>query len=379
MKKIFYCLLLCLPYLYCREKYTPGLTTPNTGYLVIEGIINSGAGPTNIYLSRTNQFAGQGYTYESGAVVVVEGNDNSMKSLPDRGKGLYSADLPGLDNNIQYRLHITTTDGKEFLSDFATAKITPAIDTISWESENEGIQLFLNTHDEKNNTHYYQWDYVETWEINSSFRSFYKWEVNSVPPPNNNITIVAASADPSIFTCWQTDASTQILIGSSVKLSSDIINAMPIAFIPPGSEKLSVEYSILVRQFALTEDAYNFLSRIKKNTEQTGSVFDPQPSALNGNIHCKTNPAEMVIGYVSISSVEEKRIFIKATEVPAWDYKSTCMEDSIKDDSVEKKFAYGRGLLPTRIAIPGTWYMGAPKECIDCTLRGTNVKPDFWQ
>src|SRR6202035_1342987 len=104
---------------------------------------------------------------------------------------------------------------------------------------------------------------------------------------------------------------------------------MPVEFIEAGSEKLSVEYSILVDQYALTQGAYQFLQEMKMNAEETGSIFDPQPSELNGNIHCLTNPAEEVIGYLSISSVQSSRIFISNSDLPSWDYRSPCTLDTV--------------------------------------------------
>ena len=63
---------------------------------------------------------------------------------------------------------------------------------------------------------------------------------------------------------------------------------------------------------------------MKKNTEQTGSLFDPQPSQLSGNIHCLTDPNELVIGYVEITQEQTQRIFISSSEVSDWHYDPGC-------------------------------------------------------
>ena len=73
-------------------------------------------------------------------------------------------------------------------------------------------------------------------------------------------------------------------------------------------------YSINVKQYALSHEAYLFFEKIKKNTEQLGSIFDPQPSELQGNIHCITNPAETVVGYVDISEEKVQRNFYQEYE-----------------------------------------------------------------
>jgi hypothetical protein len=81
-------------------------------------------------------------------------------------------------------------------------------------------------------------------------------------------------------------------------------------------QQLSVLYSIFVRQYALTEDGYNFLSLMQSNTESLGTIFDPQPSQLKGNIQCLTNPNEPVVGYVSAGTVQQQRIFISRNQLP---------------------------------------------------------------
>ena len=149
-------------------------------------------------------------------------------------------------------------------------------------------------------------------------------------------------------------------------------------FIPQGSIKLGVKYSILVKQYALTADAFNFLEDVKKNTEQTGSVFDPQPSALKGNIHSISNPGEPVIGFIRVCNEQTKRIFIRNSELPGWDYHSPCFEDTVLNDPKSIEQADGSGLVPTRF-ISLSKFLATYKNCIDCTLSGTNIKPPFWQ
>ena len=137
-----------------------------------------------------------------------------------------------------------------------------------------------------------------------------------------------------------------------------------------------------MRQVALSENAYRFMEKMKKNTEELGSIFDPQPSELQGNIHCVTNPSEIVIGFVEVSEEKRKRIFIKRSEVPDWGYSPGCSTVEIDNilDSIKK---YGSGRLPTIAGKTSpfgailTFYAADP-GCVDCTLSGTNVKPPFW-
>ena len=171
-------------------------------------------------------------------------------------------------------------------------------------------------------------------------------------------------------------------MGSTAKLAQDIVH-LPLINIPSASIKLGVLYAVLVKQYVWSKDGYEFLERMKKNTESVGSVFDAQPSELNGNIHCTSNPGQPVIGYFNICTIQQQRIFIRNAELPDWRYLIGCgieIEIENNPDSIAKKAS---GLLPTSPRLTGPFgsvltFYAAPAECVDCTLRGTNVKPTYW-
>jgi hypothetical protein len=74
-------------------------------------------------------------------------------------------------------------------------------------------------------------------------------------------------------------------------------------------------YTINVTQYALTKEAYEYWDNLKKNTEKIGSIFDPQPFADFGNIHCISDPDEPVIGFISACSTSQKRLYIFYSQV----------------------------------------------------------------
>ena len=44
--------LMCIGFS-CRDLYDPGIVSSNASYLVVEGVLNAGNGPTNLRLTRT--------------------------------------------------------------------------------------------------------------------------------------------------------------------------------------------------------------------------------------------------------------------------------------------------------------------------------------
>ncbi len=369
----------------CKERYISPVRQVQTGYLIVEGIVNSGLGTTTLILSRSSLLDSINKIYENGAVVTVVGEDNSTYPLNQAGNGTYTANDLNLNTNQKYKLDIKSVSGKEYISDFVPVLVNPPIDSISWKRENGSVQMYINTHNPLNNTRYYQWTYEETWEFRSSFYSTLRYY--TVPGDKGldyHVGFRDSSSfgtDLSIHTCWQFNNSSNIVLGSSAKLSQDLIY-LPIVNIPKDSWELSVLYSLRVVQYAWSKEGYNYLEIMKKNTEATGSVFDPQPSQLAGNIHCISNPEETVIGIFNVSPVREMRIFISNQDVPDWGYNPHCTESIIENnsDSIKRK---GIGLLPTNVAkqAPGgaiaTFYASDP-YCVDCTLRGSNIKPVYW-
>ena len=384
MKHKYLQIILALAFvLSCKQVYNPPNNSPDTGYLVVEGFISSGASPTSITLSRT---VGLNETnaiiYEKNAALNIEGDNNDNFPLEEGVNGEYHSQPLTLNSTAKYRLHIKTGNGKEYVSDYATVKSGPPIDSVSWKREDGGVRIYINTHDPNNNTKYYQWRYEETWEFYSAYQSTLRYTTDA----QNVITGVAyrypnQTADTTIYRCWNTVNSSNINIGSSEKLTSDVIY-LPLIYIPGRSIKLSYLYSVNMRQIALSEQAYRFMEKMKKNTEELGSIFDPQPSELQGNIHCVTNPSEIVIGFVEVSDEKQKRIFIRKDQVPDWGYSPSCTTVEIDNivDSIKK---YGSGRIPTIAGKTSpfgsiiTFYAADP-GCVDCTLSGTNVKPPFW-
>lgn len=360
----------------CKKPFIHDGITESPSLLVVEGVINT-AGQTTIYLSRTLKLADKlKASSEIKAKVQVEGQNNTVFPLTETAAGTYSAPQMNLNPNQQYRLRIKTTSGKEYLSDLMTVRTTPAIDSVNWEKTTEGVKIYVNAHDSKNNTKYYQWDYQETWEIRSSAYSenIYK---NGVMVARDQNEMLA------LFTCYVTEKSTGLLIASTAKLSSDVVHRFPLVTIQNRAEKLDVRYSILTKQYAIGQEAFEYLSIMKRNSEQQGSIFDIQPSEINGNIKCISNPNEMVIGFMTISGIMEKRIFINYTQVPGWNFNMNCGTLTVpnRKDSLDAYFKDGKNLVTiSNLGASGKieTYNGSTANCLDCRLKGSSIKPAFW-
>jgi hypothetical protein len=367
-------LISCCWFCQCVQNYVSPYKSPPTGYLVVEGYLSANT-PTQYTLTRTIGLPGDSaIPVVTGASVQVEGSDSSVYALPGQGNGIYGNTTLPINPAIQYRLRIHTANGESYLSDFVPVKPSPPIDSVNWVySQYNGVNIYVNTHDPNNATRYYRWTFDQTWQYIMPMQTYeyYNPDSNAVYPRQPN---------QQVNRCWRNYESTALLLGNTTKLSQDIVYAYPLVNIPNNSEQLSSLYSIQVTQYALTDSAYNFLSQLQVNTESLGSIFDAQPTALMGNIHCLNNPAEQVIGFISAGTVQQQRIFIAENQLPYWEYLVTCGALNITvpniPDSLEFYFHYG---VYTPIGPDFGNYTANLTACLDCTsLGGSNQKPSFW-
>jgi hypothetical protein len=401
MRKLFAFAFLFISAFSCKEKYVPKLNLTATSFLVVEGFINSGAGPTTITLTRTTPVTDTAtVVYERGATVRVEAQGGTNFPLSEINSGVYSISQLTLNSGLQYRIYVKTKDGKEYVSDYSSVRKTPDMDSVWWKPKDGGVQICVDTHDPLNKTVFYQWKYNQTWEFHSKYIStlVITWDSSGTArfAPNPRITGVKFKdplrpgvADSSILICWKSDSLASINIGSSERLAQDVIHEQHLAFLPPNSQQLSVLYSTIVYQYALSEKAYRFYQQLKKNTEQLGTTFDSQPSDNTGNMHCLSNPSEIALGFVEVTEEKKKRIFIKNTDVPGWNYQPDCgPEVKVKNDSDYARLPsplrtyMTAGMLTTVAEWGGAsgidYVYFADRLCVDCTITGYNKRPSFW-
>ena len=375
---LFYPLLLGL--LSCRKPYIPPAIAAPDSYLVVEGVINPGSDSTVIKLSKTvNLNAKTTLKPVLGATVTVENDQNNKWPLVGDGAGNYISAGLNLPLQAKYRLSINTGDGQQYQSDFVPVKLTPPIDSVGYKLASDRLNIYVNTHDPANNTRYYRWDYTETWKFHAKFFS-------DLFLDTLHHVIVDRDSTQQVYYCFASDQASNIVLGSTQKLAQDVVYQSPVTNVLYTSPKLEIKYSILVKQYALTGDAYTFYNLLKQNTEQLGTIFDAQPSELTGNIHDVTKPAEPVIGYVSVTNVQTKRIFISNDDIPLTltVYPYYCEQDTVsfylaQDVLLDPPYVY----LPTIYAYTPkgalVGYLYSRPICLDCTLTGSKKTPSFWK
>ncbi|MEP6734986.1 MAG: DUF4249 domain-containing protein [Chryseolinea sp.] len=364
----------------CVESYSPKLDVGEVDILVVDGFLDTSDSTVVVKLSKANVLGGDTALIKvEHAVITVESNEGSSYDVVEQSPGIYHATEIPVDPLKQYRVHVSVNNA-EYESDFEGIKKTPEIDSITWKPGDGETRIYVNAHDATNSTHYYRWDYTETYEYNAGVFSAYKFEGTNV---------VARDYNDYIFTCWKTTESSSIHINSTVQLQSDVVRDFNLIRLPVGTIKLSQRYSVLVKQRALSESEYDFLDQLDKTTESIGSLFDPQPSQVPGNIHSLTAGAN-ALGYFSAGNSTSKRFFVAFYELPEALRKVNepycgvdticvrpraflCVKDVGELDGTE---LIGAGIYDGGSLIG---YTLSYPFCADCrTQGGVLQKPSFW-
>jgi hypothetical protein len=368
----------------CVESYVPDVLNAPTSYLVVDGSIN-GNGVTRIKLSRTiGTTATTVPPTERGARLFIIDNTGQRYALTEKTSGSYQSDSLLLDATRQYQLRITTANNVAYQSDLNPLKVTPPIDDLNFTTDGTQVQVRLSTHDATGQSRYYRWNFVETWLFHAAFESMLKYD--------RQLKRIV-KRDTSIYTCWRTERPSFIRQASSAQLSQDaLLNAIVLP-LSGRTERLQIRYSVLVSQYAETAEEFAYYELLRKNTEAVGTVNDPLPTQLTGNVHRVDNANEPVLGFVGTHTTQTRRLFIDRQDLPL---QTTAQFDTPYSDCLigyeflcdpyigcikypNTRFFDRPSSIPIDYVANPDGYSGSTPECADCRTRGTLVRPGFWR
>ena len=360
--------------------------------VVINGHILNGA-ESEVYVTHTlpvNSTAEQ----ESliGAQVTIVGQNGYESSLArfDVEKDCYILDTRTLNTDTQYAVKVTI-DGETYQSDFQPIQTTPDIDEVTYKVLEDGISIHVSTHADKNASRHYMWSYEEVWEFHAEI------DITAYPPGGviyNPSKYMGAYTPNPYYYCWKSNASSNLYIYDTSPLEENAVKEHELFRVPADDGRISYIYSVRVKQWSLTEQAYDYYRLLKLYTEDSGGLFSPIPAELQGNIRCVSHPDTTGKGYVIASNVTTQRLFVYASELDALntaysvcEYSQSGLDAAANDPSGFWKREWQNNVTNGAVIITGN-YTGEitansvlyTRSCADCTAQphATNERPDFW-
>ncbi|MFO7743942.1 MAG: DUF4249 domain-containing protein [Psychroflexus sp.] len=347
--------------------------------IVIEGTVTNEVKKHQIKLSETYAIATTGPNPLSGADVRVVGN--SQHIFEETEPGIYiSRDSFAAESGVDYQLRISV-NGQDYESESMQLPSSSSIDEleanrIDLNGEN-GVAITLSNEIIAGSANYYRYEYTETFKFNSNF-----FKVNDLIVEDGEVIEVPKQKEE--YTCYGTDESQNIIIANTNTLSENSVKDLFITFVNSNDPKLSNRYSILVRQFVISQGAYSYYKVLDELSGSDNLFSQTQPGFFAGNISNVNNQEEKIIGYFDVSSVSTKRLY--------FDY-----EDFYPVGSTRPKFVSDANCVVTSPSIPTLkvqieqnqvrWssttpsgeFEVVPRRCVDCTVFGSNEKPEFWE
>lgn len=395
----------------CIDPYKPNIKNYKS-LLVVEGLITNENNSYKIKLCRTTSQEDSAPEKVTDANVYITDGDGIKTHLQNCGVGYFKTDSTSFTGVIgrKYTLQILTSEGKEYKSEECTMLPVAGIDTIYYEKGEEisgnlgesftGIKLLLNSADATGMNQYFRWSFEEVWKIIMPGSQRYTYA------KINDTTFTFRTVPVGKDVCWKKNQSGEIITNSILSGGANYLNKQLIQFIAPvKSDRLTQQYSILVKQYSVSKKEYDFWNNLKKANEAGGDIFGSQPYQVISNVHNVNDASEMVPGYFEVSAVSQKRIFITSHELnPLYlpHYKTDCVliakcpDDWPVDqrptwDAIYHMFMdTGNFTFVGPELTPGTVPEGhvfksnlvklvfSTKVCALCEYTGSITKPDFW-
>lgn len=369
----------------CVERYHPDDMFLKEGLLVINAHITGNPGTQVIEVSRSSHLESPKFNGEEGCYIVLVREDGENQEFTPSGQpGYYTAELDSsfLLQGMMFQVQVFTKDGNEYHSEFDKIRPVPAIDSIYYKvehmiftGENEaipGIRFYVDfTHDDEA-YEYIRWELIETYEFhNPNMEAFYypnRWRVYHLEGEDNPRTCYITRIVPTTHSISMHDLS----YGPFNKAFD---------FVPHdwNEQKLCFKYSLLVRQYSLGPEGFHYWNELAAMRQGQGTIFDKQPALLQSNICNIEDEEEKVLGFFTMSSMQEIRGF--AVDIPELDQKVNpyyCLPvDRGPGTSSPTNFpCYFASATYDGTSV----YAQVNKHCVDCReYDGSSaIKPDFW-
>jgi len=273
--------------------------------LVVDGLITDQPGPYTVTLSRSLKYDNSGIatTYlvpekkAQVSILVQNGGTTSKFPLSETSSGVYeinSMSFKGVVGNT-YSIEIHTTDGKVYRSNPELMLATPEVDEII-PSLKVTQKLSVTTGALQD---VYAFDISIVTRDPAEEVNYYRWK-------SHGIIEFFAFTDNASSTCYvsRSPLETQVVVSDDHLMNGNQFNK--VVGIAP-YERVT-RFRAYVEQYSLTREAFEFWDRIRAQQESTGSIFDPAPAQIRGNVYNIEDNDETVLGYFGASSMRENAI-----------------------------------------------------------------------
>lgn len=305
--------------------------------------------------------------------VTLHENTGQSEILTETEPGVYKSSAGGIRGKAgnAYRIDIETPDGTKYQSEFATMKPTVGIDTVYGQVTGKeqlnspydlkGYQFYISSRKGDDET-YLLWELEETYEYTADYQYAGMLYQGRMYEPQVGDTL---------YRCWNTRYVHEIFTANTNNLQTPKIKDKPLHFVGNQSKQLQEKYSLLARQYTIDRAAFAYWDDVREQISGGDFLSVRQPFQIQGNVYNPEDEEEAVLGYFTVASVDEERIFITPTmNIDI----SKCYVQygviNLYQMSYRKRIYFGYGPRGSGVV---------SEECVDCRSEGGKLEqPEFW-
>lgn len=334
-----------------------GISTINLDY-VIPLSANSGVSPS-----------GKAWIEDDLGNIFRESFDATSDSFTIRTESPF----PGASS---YRA-VAEVDGERYVSDWIVPDDPPVIENINFEADDNDVSVMVDLGTGDSKTGYAGFLLEENWEFHAdefprSYIHTDTWEYFT------EHEIAEMDSLYYHYWCYRSDTTKSVIMLDYSGLEGNVVRSFPVKKFSRADSRNHRHYSINVRAFSLSKDAYEFGRKLREISNVGSDLFTPDPGSLKGNLHCETDPQREVMGIVLAGRVNSRRAFMNgqfAKQVQAYVPYIFVEKEDMPFLYFDRKYRPVK-LLPFEDTVSVGW---APIRCIDCVEAGGSLTPpDFW-
>ena len=265
--------------------------------LVVDGEITNEAPPYNLRLSYSGKFVSgsiitSNLAVNGARVILTDDKGNSVRFR----QNIYEPALYQSDQNYRgevgrsYSLRIELPDGKVYITKPQLMKGVSPINTVYADKIKNFVRFFVDTKDPENSIDYYRW---------KSYSITLK------------ITLGGGAGAACNYSCWAYNRDDGANIFADTYINGKDIKKRLVQFSPIDIDAPLARHYVEVKQMAISKEAYLFWQQYEEQRTRTGSIFDPLPSTIIGNIVNEKNEKDFALGFFGVSGVSTKRLVVE--------------------------------------------------------------------
>jgi hypothetical protein len=382
MKNLFYLFLVSLLFTSCISPYEFNLDD-NPAFLLVDGsIYDQDSCVIRLYYTNQKYNDPTNTVIADAKIQVIENKNRRINFVFEQvGEKYKPTDLTFRGcNNCTYQLSIVLANGKEYLSTIDTLKIPDRYEQIfdNYNPEKKKFEVYGELKPKNSFNLYYQTYFVnyETASYCAECYSCSGYEVEpNLPCPGLFKSCKTGSqcsnssflCEPGVPRCWNFKRQRYYSIFGDDILALGSNRTQKLLEVPMSNYD---RYYIEIYQNNITSDAYRYMKNLEDNGSRSGTLVDPIPPIIFGNVFLKSDENQRVLGLFQVSGQQKYGYYVDRTKAPTGVI--------LLPDNIDFKY-YDLQKGDIRIARPQSGCNFSPyARCVPTSFR-TNVRPLNWR